>query len=655
MASGKHTSPDAGVLNGRSAQPASSMRKTLLLLILTWGTTLWSQTTPPRGVGGDSNNQNNPQSSSRRRISQAELDADKDTFNFTWSTFAQPLLRQNFEDSLPTASFTRHDLHRQQGLIGYSHLGHAGTPSRPLSFLPGAIFRRGVHAGLDAFAIHQLGPDQLRIWHTYKTYSEVYFSQQDVNRNNNTSGVRLGLAFSNGWYAALHYDRVSEAGLFQRSGSQHDNIVAGLRFTPDSSRYQAYVTYIGNTQRQAYNGGVDTAEFDALNVTQEVTTPVKLTTTVASRYFSRGGELNQQLRLANGVPFGLQHRARYTQQRFLHYAEKPDSSYFLDWYTDKRAIRNYLTLTSLENEFNLSWVDTGFNLRAGVIHQVHWLTQDAYSPTLQTFLLNGALDQLRLGPVLLTGAAHLALAGAQAGDYRLAGKLRVNVWRDWNLEGGLVTEAFSPTLLQQRLYLNGRSFWNNNFDRTFSQQISAALSNKQGRVELTWGLVNGLIWADSIGFFQQTTGALNYFRLSASYHLKWRWLRSEHQFTWQSLPASYLQLPEWYSRHNLYYLARPFKKRPTWISLGAELHLIAPWKPAGFWPLSGQFTSQSGFEQPLYPQLDAFVTLRVRTFRFFLRAENLAYLWESKPFYTTADYPTYYFRTRLGINWRFLD
>jgi hypothetical protein len=70
----------------------------------------------------------------------------------------------------------------------------------------------------------------------------------------------------------------------------------------------------------------------------------------------------------------------------------------------------------------------------------------------------------------------------------------------------------------------------------------------------------------------------------------------------------------------------------------------------------GQFQLQDTFEQKPYPWLDAFLSVKIQTFRLYFRFENMAPLWnKTSNLYLTANHPQNRASFRIGISWRFLD
>jgi len=90
-------------------------------------------------------------------------------------------------------------------------------------------------------------------------------------------------------------------------------------------------------------------------------------------------------------------------------------------------------------------------------------------------------------------------------------------------------------------------------------------------------------------------------------------------------------------------------------TLGFDLHLFSPFKPLYYFPLTGQFQLQDNQETKWQPMLDGFLAFQVRTFRFFVRYENVVPILSNQYYYHVAGYAQNPFNLRLGLSWRFVD
>jgi Putative porin len=92
------------------------------------------------------------------------------------------------------------------------------------------------------------------------------------------------------------------------------------------------------------------------------------------------------------------------------------------------------------------------------------------------------------------------------------------------------------------------------------------------------------------------------------------------------------------------------------VEIGADFKMNAAFTPNTYNPMVWQFQLQDTIKQAEYPWIDAFLSFKVQSFRFFFRFENMNTLWDkSSVFYQVAPYPQPFAALRFGIGWRFVD
>src|SRR5690606_26113024 len=93
----------------------------------------------------------------------------------------------------------------------------------------------------------------------------------------------------------------------------------------------------------------------------------------------------------------------------------------------------------------------------------------------------------------------------------------------------------------------------------------------------------------------------------------------------QSASEDEIRLPEFYSRHSLYFEGNIFK-RVMLLRVGFDLRMSSDYYANYYQPLVGQFHIQDRENILFYPATDVFLTLKVKTFRFFVKGENITQL-----------------------------
>ena len=128
----------------------------------------------------------------------------------------------------------------------------------------------------------------------------------------------------------------------------------------------------------------------------------------------------------------------------------------------------------------------------------------------------------------------------------------------------------------------------------------------------------------------------------------------ENTVYYQNTSQQYLRLPEWYSIHRLSFTSTLFKKTLEY-QIGAQLRIHTPYLADGFQPLIGQFYLQNQATNTSYPNMDAFLNIRIADFRFFINAQNIGDYFRTDFYYPLYQYPLFDATIRFGFRWVFLD
>ena len=90
--------------------------------------------------------------------------------------------------------------------------------------------------------------------------------------------------------------------------------------------------------------------------------------------------------------------------------------------------------------------------------------------------------------------------------------------------------------------------------------------------------------------------------------------------------------------------------------MGVDFRLNSSFTPDGYQPVTAQFHLQDDWDAKPFPWLDVFMAFKVKTFRFFVRYENLATFWDDETvFYQSSPLSAAIrgasFRAWVGVLW----
>ena len=360
----------------------------------------------------------------------------------------------------------------------------------------------------------------------------------------------------------------------------------------------------------------------------------------------------------------LSHQLSYKTSEYKFSDISPDSSYYQNFTVHQVGLRHFIGYKKLENSFRISTeksrVTKGqlrsqkYWLEAGITHSYHMVNQEPSDTILNNLFLHARWHFTPSEQLKIKTYAHYGLL-ANRGDYRVNGDLFFDLDKIGSLEVSAIHQRFAPTLVQSRLYVSKLLVWENNFDKTFETTLSATYKLPFLDFEVTgkYHLVNNFIYFDTLGIPQQTRSVINIGQLILKKNFKFGAFHLYNTVIFQQNPDEFLRLPQFYSKHSLFIQGKIFRKL-LFTQFGADIRLNNNFQPDTYQPLIGQFHLQDEVTAQLYPALDIFLNFRVKTFRFFIKFENLINAFDQSRFYLlTANYPERYASLRFGVSWRF--
>lgn len=656
-----------------------SVKKQILVLFiaLSWTHISWGQSrTIDRPIGGSFSD-----FAESTSTSQDDFVDDPDTFGVFYFLAENPNQELPFADSL-LIDFQQYDPVRQLEL-DYKNLGILGSAHQPFVYQP--TIRKGFDVGLHQYDLYHTTTEQLLFYRLEKAYTNVAY-YQGAEQADGFVTAKFSRNFANGLNFTLDYEKISYIGQraqYPNQNSRNTALAMGMWYHSKKERYDGFFAYAANTIEQEDNGGLasepqDEGEFDSPN-SASVFLPNAQSRDAHrefsyTHYYKFGGQADSIRGFKRAYTISHKFLRKKSTYKFFNenMNNSSDTSYF-NWFphfnVNDQGMRHFLEHTKIENTFNLSTFkldkrNTNENsarnqrdlLEVGVRHTYHKLFQEPRDSFLNNLFLTGKWN-LNPGPRLrLNTYAHFGLLD-NAGDYRINGEL----FFDFKKVGSLTLEAnnqlYSPTLLQENFYLTQEKIWKRSFEKTLETNLSATYALPQFRLAVTgkYHLINNYIYFDTLGLSQQTGIPISITQLiikknfSAGKHI-----HLDNTVTLQNVSEDQIRLPSIFSKNSLYYSGKWFKVLQ--VHLGFDLRLNNSYFSDYYNPATGQFQIQNEQEVELYPALDAFLNMRVKTFRAYFKYENMSSLFiRDRLYYQSAFYaqPTAGFR--FGIKWRFVN
>lgn len=600
----------------------------------------------------------------------------RDTFGVFYFYADNPSKITPFQDTFLN-NFQQIDPTRTRKL-DYANLGILGSAHQSLVFSP--IFRKGFDVGFHQFDLYYIQPEEIKFYVLENAFTNLFYSQGAEQLDGYFKG-EFSRNFANGINVTLNYRRLNQAGRanqYPRQNVLDEALGTGLWWHAANDRYDGFFYFSSNTTEQQDNGGVIQepvieGQFGSPSSAEVVLSEAD------TRHTNRAIGYRHYYKLAGATEekpdrraFTLSHNALYRVNTYkfsnptTRGTLEADSIYFGPLFVYDKGLRMYIRTRSVENSFTISTfrvrkeanaevAEQLDRLEVGISHQINWINQDISDTTVNTLFVTGRWDFQPGERVQVNTYAHLGLWN-NAGDYRASGDLFFDLRPAGQLRLEAVNQLYSPTLIESRFYLSQQKVWENDFKKTLSTSLAATYSLPKIGFSATgrYQLLNNYVYFDSTGFSRQIGEPISITQLILEENIKLGILHFDNVITLQKVNEDVIRLPEVYSKHSLYLQGLLFR-RVLEFQVGVDVRVNTSYFPYYYQPAVGQFVLQNRQEQQLYPYLDAYASVKVSQFRFFVRGENLNNLITEQFYYPIAFYPQQVFYIRFGLGWRFVN
>ena len=590
-----------------------------------------------------------------------------DTLILNWYRYADPFAQNPFTDSILHRHFTQYNPLYETDLPWLS-LGNLGSAAIPMTQ---QIERQGgFDPGYHAFDVYAKRTDSLRWYHTNIPFTDLYFSNGKTESDFRVM-AKFTKDFANGLNLNIDYSRIMDEGYYQNQATKQSSLITGLRKDWNGGRHQSYLTYLNNIHQEENNGGIQSLDLlDNPNYDIRLGMPVKLAGSVSRlqedqveiRHFAYFGRKPGDSSDSALLPYYLDGRAAYTWGFFKFYDEDTDNTtdslFYGPLLTDEIGLRHYIAY----DRFSLS---PGAGADLGMAGKVHagfdydwWIYRQepisrSHHHTLK-FQAEWAATWGRRVDLQAKGETWLA---NQAGDYRLEAGLQMRFNDYLLLTARQRLQRCHPAAVEQQLYVSGQLVQENGFIPALTSESRAGIRVPRLGLsaELRYSRMENSIYFHPEALFVQDPGGYDLLELRVQHHARLKGFHWENRLFLYRENAAFLDLPGYYGQSDLYFSGFIFHRR-LYLDAGLEVYLTEGFYIPGYQPLTGRFYAQSELKSELYPLVNARLSVKVGSVRFFIRSENLLDLAGLGHYVQASIYPQNDFRTfRLGVRWQFLN
>lgn len=580
----------------------------------------------------------------------------------------------------------------------YHHLGNYGTAAQSLLFNP--LMKAGFDAGFHQYDIYKFTVENTKFYQTTRPYTELGYmlgskAEQLINLTH-TQNKKTNFNFG------FEYRFSNSPGNLKNQNASHNNFRFTAHYQTNNRKYEVFFILLSNKASSSENGGlVNVLRLDslALNDPFELETRLGRSGAAIRNPFNTNvstGNLHKEttVLLRHQYDFGkkdsivtdsitykifyprfrLQHTLKIGSNSYQFFDGNVDSTRYLAYFNYQRdstgSIQYKDSWRNIQNEFSIITFPDKNNqsqfIKAGIALQNLKGVFDTLATTnLYNVYANGEYRNRTRNQVWdIEANGQLYLNGFNAGDYnvyismkRLLGK------KIGYLNVGLHNVNRSPSYILNPLSTfrvkNRTSYAKENIVKLF-----AVYENPKLALKLTgeYYAVSNYMYFDSFFTAKQEGTLFNILHIAAEKKIKLskRWNLYTEMHVQQTTGNPPVNIPFFLTRNRIAYEGNFYTN--LFLSTGVEVRYNTSYKADNYSPFLGQYFYQNTASISNRPDISAFLHFRIKSFKGFIRVENLNSLNSAakgfgfnKPNFNASEYPQPSLWTRVGIWWNFVN
>lgn len=655
---------------------------------------LFSQVSPPTNIRIDNQGRPVGPNANSGGDSLKQRDRNEDSITIFYKMFDSTRVR--FIDSSISSFYLRFGLP-----FDYLYLNQYAGAAKSVIFNPGT--QPGYDPGFHGYDIYNFNLANTKLYNTTRPYTEIDYilgakAEQTIKIMHTQNLKPL-------WNIGFDYRLINSPGHYKSSAGNHSSIRLTSDFATENRRYSGMLVLIRNHSKVNENGGMrsDTfftsqnpAYYERFNIPtwlgeDEAYTTNFLTSNLVTgtdqysqtAYFRHQYDVGQKEEFydkdSNKVQkfyprIRIQHNFNYFNRGFTYvdpnYNRLPAQDAYLNHFgltntdsvyrmTDRwREITNEGALIFFPQKNN---TEQFFKVGAAFQYLKGWFAgvpDDLHG----TYLLGEYRNRTRNRKWDINANGKIYTTGPYSGNFLINANLQTNLgsklgtlllgFQNSNRNPSYVFKPESNFYLKQPIGLNTEN-WTTLSGDLFVNSIKLGLKARYYLVS------NYTYWNDFYSAEQDGT-LQNILRISGEKKFKlsrhWNWYAELHV---QKSSSSGINLPLIYTQNRFAYEGNFYKN--LFLSTGFEMRYFTPFTADDWSPFNGQWVAQSKTEINNRPDINAFLHIRINSFRGFFRAENLNTFSFSNGFNFTQNnlaaplYGNPGLILRIGIYWSFVN
>ncbi len=588
----------------------------------------------------------------------------------------------------------------------YQDMGNDGTAARSLLFSISP--KAGFDAGFHAYDAYKFKIEDTRFFQTTRPYTELAYllgskGEQFINIvHTQNRKPNFNLTFE--------YRLLSSPGSFKNQNTNHNNFRLNTYYQSKNKRYTSYFIFVMNKIRSGENGGVqDDKKLDSLTG-QTLNDPFGIPTRLGINASNNRNPFSTSFRAGtnydeNTLLYRHQYdlgqkdsivtdssviRLFYPRIRFQHTLKYSKANYsFVDYDVVDSNYQKYFNILALTQDtisYKDSWREISNDFAIISYPQKNNMNQflklGASWQSMQgrfTYYNGDSVFGLKQTNIALNGeyrnrtrnqkwdveaSGQLYVTGPYAGDYAALISLKSMISKKLGyLEIGFQNVNHTPSFIYDiRSSFPSQpegSFNKENITRLFA---NIEVPRLQLKLMGDYYLATNYVYFDNFLTAKQNSGLFNVLHVGAEkkFRLSKFWNFYSELHLQQKTGNAPVNLPGILTRNRLVFEGNFFKN--LFLATGLEMRYYTSYKADNYSPFVGQFFYQNSYTVSNRPDVDVFLHFRIKSFKGFIRLENLnsfnvanGSVGFTKYNFAAPHYPTRTMWLRFGIWWSFVN
>lgn len=250
------------------------------------------------------------------------------------------------------------------------------------------------------------------------------------------------------------------------------------------------------------------------------------------------------------------------------------------------------------------------------------------------------------------------IQGYRFGDFDLSGQIEkpIRTSRDtsfFKINASMTNTT--PDYLYNHFYSNHFK-WQNNFNKTYELKLGAVYDNpfRKFKASFKYSIITNYLYWNEASMPAQAGSEFSVVQVFVKKDFKLGGLHILNSVQFQkSTTEIYLHVPQ-ISTRNTIFIEGILSKVLTY-NLGVDFHYDTKYYADYYSPALGMFYVQSKEKIGDYPWLDAFVNLKIKRTRFYVKYSNVGSMIKRSGYYTTPGYAAQVALASFGLSWTFYD